>query len=103
MSLVITKDNFEAEVKNSDIPVVVDFWASWCGPCKMMGPLVDQLAEELEGQVKVGKINVDEEPELAAQYGVMSIPTIVKFVGGEEAKRSIGQLPKDMLKAQLEI
>lgn len=103
MSLTITKDNFEAEVKNSDIPVVVDFWASWCGPCKMMGPLVDQLAEEMEGKVKVGKINVDEQPELAAQYGVMSIPTIVKFVGGEEVKRSVGQLPLEMLKAQLEI
>ena len=103
MSLTITKDNFEAEVKNSDIPVVVDFWASWCGPCKMMGPLVDQLAEEMEGKVKVGKINVDEQPELAAQYGVMSIPTIVKLVGGEEVKRSVGQLPLEMLKAQLEI
>lgn len=103
MSLTITKENFEAEVKNSDIPVVVDFWASWCGPCKMMGPLVDQLAEEMEGKVKVGKINVDEQPELAAQYGVMSIPTIVKLVGGEEVKRSVGQLPLEMLKAQLEI
>ena len=103
MSLVITKDNFEAEVKNSDIPVVVDFWASWCGPCKMMGPLIDQLAEEMEGKVKVGKINVDEQPELAAQYGVMSIPTIVKFVGGAEEKRSVGQLPLEMLKAQLGI
>ena len=103
MSLVITKDNFEAEVKNSDVPVVIDFWAAWCGPCKMMGPVVDQLSDELEGQVKVGKVNVDEQPELAAQFGVMSIPTIVKLVGGEEVKRSVGQLPKDMLKAQLEI
>ena len=103
MSLVITKDNFEAEVKNSDVPVVIDFWAAWCGPCKMMGPVVDQLSDELQGQVKVGKVNVDEQPELAAQFGVMSIPTIVKLVGGEEVKRSVGQLPKDMLKAQLEI
>ena len=94
MSLVITKDNFEAEVKNSDVPVVIDFWAAWCGPCKMMGPVVDQLSDELEGQVKVGKVNVDEQPELAAQFGV---------IGGEEVKRSVGQLPKDMLKAQLEI
>ena len=103
MSLVITKDNFETEVKNSDVPVVIDFWAAWCGPCKMMGPVVDQLSDELQGQVKVGKVNVDEQPELAAQFGVMSIPTIVKLVGGEEVKRSVGQLPKDMLKAQLEI
>lgn len=103
MSLTITKDNFEAEVLKSEIPVVIDFWASWCGPCKMMGPVIDDLANELEGTVKVGKINVDEEADLAMKYAVMSIPTVVKFVGGEEVKRSVGQLPKEMLKAQLEI
>lgn len=103
MSLVITKDNFEEEVLNSEIPVVVDFWAAWCGPCKMMGPLIDKLSEEMEGKVKVGKINVDEQPDLAAKYGVMSIPTIVKFEGGEESARTVGQIPLEMLKGQLGI
>lgn len=103
MSLQITNANFEAEVKNSDIPVVVDFWAPWCGPCRMTGPIVEELSEELAGTVKVGKINVDEEPELAQKYGVMSIPTIVKIVGGEEAARTVGHMPKELLKQQLGI
>ena len=103
MALQITKANFESEVKNSDIPVVIDFWAPWCGPCRMTGPIVEELSEELAGTVKVGKVNVDEEPELAAQYGVMSIPTIVKLVGGEETNRAIGHMPKELLKEQLGI
>ena len=103
MSLQITNANFEAEVKNSDIPVVVDFWAPWCGPCRMTGPIVEELSEELAGTVKVGKINVDEEPELAQKYGVMSIPTIVKIVGGEETARAVGHMPKELLKQQLGI
>ena len=103
MSLQITKANFEAEVQNSDIPVVVDFWAPWCGPCRMTGPIVEELSEEMAGTVKVGKINVDEEPELAQKYGVMSIPTIVKIVGGQEEARAVGHMPKDLLKQQLGI
>ena len=101
MALEITKENFEQVVLNSDKPVLVDFWATWCGPCKMMGPVIDQLSEELAGKVVVGKINVDEQQELAARYGVMSIPTVVLFRGGKEDKRSVGFMPKAKLLAGL--
>ena len=101
MALTITKDNFEAEVLNSDIPVVIDFWATWCGPCKMMAPVIDELFNELNGKVKVGKIDIDNEPELAQKYGVMSIPTCIKFTGGEEEARTVGALPKAILMEQL--
>lgn len=91
--LTITKNNFEAEVTNSPIPVLLDFWADWCGPCKRLSPIVDQVAEELT-DVKVGKINVDEEPELAARFQVMSIPTLVVMKAGQEVNRSMGAIPK---------
>ena len=96
--LTITKDNFESEVLKSDKPVLIDFWAVWCGPCKMMSPIVDKFAEEND-DVKVGKINVDEEPELAIQFKVMSIPTLKLFSGGEEKKTSVGVISDDDLKA----
>ncbi len=94
--LTITNENFEQEVLKSDKPVIVDFWAAWCGPCKMLSPVVDQLAEELEG-VKVGKINIDEQIELAEKYNVSSIPCVVAFKNGEEVNRSVGLVPKQKL------
>ena len=95
--VAITKNNFEAEVLNSDIPVVVDFWATWCGPCRMLGPVIGEIAEEYSGKVKVCKINVDEEHELAMKFGVLSIPTVIKFESGNIAAKSIGYMPKEQL------
>lgn len=92
--IVLTVDNFKTEVLESDMPVLVDFWAPWCGPCKMLGPVISELAEEYEGKVKVGKVNVDEEDELAAQYGIQSIPTVLLFKGGEVVEQSLGFKPK---------
>ena len=94
MAITLTKENFEQEVLRSDIPVLVDFWASWCGPCRMMAPIVDQIAEECT-DVKVGKINVDEQPELAGQFRVMSIPTFIVFQNGAPAKVEVGMRSKD--------
>jgi len=98
MALTITKENFEQEVLKSDLPVLVDFWAAWCGPCKMVAPVIEELSEELAETVKVGKLNVDEESELAAQYGVMSIPTMIVFKNGEVAGQAIGARGKEELK-----
>lgn len=92
--IILTSDNFESEVIASDIPVLVDFWAPWCGPCKMLGPVISQIADEYEGKVKVGKVNVDEEEELAAQYGVQSIPTVLLFKDGVVVEQSLGFKPK---------
>lgn len=89
------KNNFEAEVLKSDKPVLIDFWASWCGPCRMFAPIIDTVAAEYSTEVKVGKINVDEESELAQQYRVASIPTLIMFQNGEPVKRSVGVISKD--------
>lgn len=89
-TLKITTENFEQEVMNSDKPVLLDFWASWCGPCKMVGPIVEEVAEETANSIKVGKINVDEQPELAQTFKVMSIPTLVVMKNGKIAQSSVG-------------
>ncbi len=88
--ITLTNDNFEAEVLKSDIPVLVDFWAPWCGPCRMAGPIISEIAEEYEGKIKVGKVNVDDEEELAEQYGVMSIPMVVAFENGTIRNKTVG-------------
>ena len=96
------ESNFEAEVLQSDLPVFVDFYADWCGPCKMMSPVIDKLAEDYDGRIKVGKVNVDENGDLAVKYGIMSIPNMVFFKGGEVVDRVIGAVPKAQMKASFE-
>ena len=99
--ITLTKENFEEEVLKSDKPVLVDFWAVWCGPCQMLGPTIEELAEEYEGKVKVGKVNVDEQPELARQYGIMSIPTMIYFKDGQVAEQTMGVQPKESIVAMM--
>ena len=95
----ITNENFEAEVLNAELPVLVDFWAAWCGPCRMLAPAVAQIAAECEGKIKVGKVNVDEQPELAQRFGIMSIPTVLVFKDGKKVNQSIGLVSKEKLLA----
>ena len=101
MSVIhINKNNFQNEVLNSEMPVLLDFWAPWCGPCRMVSPIVDEIATE-RGDIKVGKVNVDEQPELAAQFGVMSIPTLVVMKGGKVVNQIVGARPKAQILAML--
>lgn len=100
-ALKITKDNFQTEVLEAKGTVLVDFWASWCGPCKMIGPIIDQIADE-RTDIKVGKINVDEEQELAVQFKVMSIPTLLVFKDGKVVNQSLGAKPKATILAMLD-
>ncbi|MBR2754371.1 MAG: thioredoxin [Lachnospiraceae bacterium] len=100
--IVLTNQNFEAEVMQSDGPVLVDFWAVWCGPCKMLAPIVAEIAQEYEGKVKVGKVNVDDEPALAGRFGISSIPTLILFKNGQQAAVSVGVRPKEELVQMLQ-
>lgn len=100
--LALTGNNWADDVEKSDVPVLVDFWAVWCGPCRMIAPIIDELANEYDGTVKVGKVNVDENQALAAKYGVMSIPTIMVFKNGQPVERIVGALPKREIKAKLD-
>ena len=99
--ITLTNANFEQEVLQSDIPVLVDFWASWCGPCKMLSPIIAEIAEEYDGKVKVGKVNVDDEPALANMFGIESIPTVMVFKEGKITGTSLGYKPKEQITAML--
>ena len=102
MAVEITDANFEEVVLNSKLPVLVDFWAEWCGPCRMVGPIVDELHAEYEGKAIIGKVNVDENPGVSGSFGVRNIPTILFIKNGEVADKSVGAVPKAQLAAKLE-
>jgi thioredoxin 1 len=95
--IILTEDNFDEEVLNSDTPVLVDFWAEWCGPCKMVGPTIEELAKEYKGRAKVGKVNVDQNPGIAEKYGIRGIPTIILFSKGEVAEQLVGVQSKEKM------
>ena len=99
---LLTDQNFSAEVLKSKIPVLVDFWAEWCGPCRMLGPVVEKIAKDYAGKLKVGKLNVDENPEVPGQFGIQGIPTIMIFKNGEMVKRIVGFQPEDRIKGEID-
>lgn len=101
MAIEFTGENFDAEVLKSDMPVLVDFWAPWCGPCKMLGPIIEELAAEYNGKVKIGKVNVDNDRELAISYGVSSIPSLKFFKNGSVVKEAVGLLPADRIREMI--
>lgn len=102
MAMIFTSENFEAEVLKSEVPVLVDFYADWCGPCKMMGPVVDDIAGLYEGKAKVGKLNVDESEDIAAKYSVMTIPTLLLIKNGEVADKFVGVTSKAVISAAID-
>jgi thioredoxin 1 len=101
-TFAVTLDNFQNEVLDSEQPVLIDFWAEWCGPCRMIAPIVEELSHEYEGRIKVGKLDADEFPEILQQYGIMGIPTLILFKGGQPVERLVGYKPKGELVAKLE-
>ena len=102
MAKQFTDSNWEQDVLSSDKPVLVDFWAEWCGPCRIIGPLVEELAKEYDGKAVIGKLNVDENPGVASKYGIRSIPTLLVFKGGEVVDKIVGAVPKTMLAQKLD-
>ena len=101
-SIAVTDDTFEGEVLKSELPVLVDFWAEWCGPCRMVGPIVEELATEYDGKAVVGKVNVDENSEISMKYGIRNIPTLLVFKGGEIVDKQVGVAPKNVLSGKLD-
>lgn len=102
MALEITEANYEELVANADKPVVIDFWAAWCGPCKMVGPLIEEMSNEYEGKAIIGKVDVDSNPGIAGKFGIRNIPTIVYLKAGEMVDKSVGAVPKAQLTAKLD-
>ena len=102
MAVIITKDNYQKEVVESDIPVLLDFFATWCGPCKMLAPIIEELAKEYDGKVKICKVDVDNDPELAVKFDIASIPTLVLIKNGEPVDKHVGFLPKASIEKMFE-
>ncbi|MFC1569601.1 thioredoxin [bacterium] len=101
-ALILSDENFKEEVLESDVPVLVDFWATWCGPCRMVGPIIEEIAEEYAGKAKIGKVNTEDNANLAGEYGVISIPTMLIFKNGKPVDQIIGAVPKEAIKKKID-